>query len=397
MSPNVNQVIQALTKSKNVLLYGPPGTGKTWLLSNVVKYFNNRKLSNGKPSLKLGVTSEPFGVLPGGTVTDSFPTNFEIEWVTFHQSYSYEEFIIGKRPKPSDGGLILEPNLGILMNIAVKITSDNGDSGCLLIIDEINRANASQVFGEFITLLDPDYRQTINGVLNKNALKVRLPGINYKEGVSEDIKMLSGEEKFNLPEDWTFPENIYVLATMNSVDKAALPLDSALTRRFHRIEMAPDLPLLSSKLGVELSDLTKKIKSIKSTLTSYEELSVEEVTILLLDRLNVQIANEIGEDFELGHALMWRVVDAKPEERWEALLSVWDNILLPQVMDRFSGQNDSLRELLKVHPGSPTVSAFFDRTTIGSDIASESLSFKIEPLINLNIELAKKVLRNIVL
>jgi 5-methylcytosine-specific restriction protein B len=394
-SPDVNQVILALTESKNVLLYGPPGTGKTWLLSNIVKSLKNRKSSGGKPSLKLGAASDPFGTLPGGDVIDRFPKSLEIEWVTFHQSYSYEEFIIGKRPKPVDGGLILEPNFGVLMNIAVKITDDDGKSGCLLIIDEINRANASQVFGEFITLLDPDYRKTINGKANEDALKIRLPGINYKDGLSEEIVMLSGNDKFKLSEDWTFPENVYVLATMNSVDKAALPLDSALTRRFHRIEMAPDIALLASKLDVVISELTIKVKSINNSTVTIDSLSAEEVAILLLDRLNVQIANEIGEDFELGHALMWQVVKAKPEARWEVLFSVWDNILLPQIMDRFSGQNDSLRDLLKVQPSSPTANAFFDRTTIGSDIIDESSSFKILPLKSLSLDIAKTTLRNI--
>ena len=98
----------------------------------------------------------------------------------------------------------------------------DGPGGCLLIIDELNRANASQVFGEFITLLDSDYRSTIRDVPNPNALRVRLPGIAYDNAVSESIRMLREGGTYQLPHDWTFPEHIYVLATMNSVDKAAL-------------------------------------------------------------------------------------------------------------------------------------------------------------------------------
>ncbi len=392
-SPVVEEVIEALAKSKNVLLYGPPGTGKTWLVSELITYLNERKPAGGRPTLKLGATVDKFGSAVGSGDAEELPQKLEIEWVTFHQSYSYEEFIIGRRPKPQGSGIVLEPHYGILMNIAVNINQEDGNTGCLLIIDEINRANASQVFGEFITLLDPSYRATIGDNQNEGALEIRLPGIAYEDGISEEITMLRGGGKYQLPEDWKFPEHLYVLATMNSVDKAALPLDSALTRRFHRIEMMPDLTLLSQKLDVELLDLADKSRLIR-TGENDNDLTAEETTILLLDRLNILISKDMGEDFELGHSLVWKVVDASTEKRWEMLISAWDHNILPQLVERYAGRIDALRDILKVAPDSLTSKAFYERVQIGVDESIDA-PLMFNPLRRLDEITAKNILRQL--
>jgi len=393
-NPQVEEVLTALAKSKNVLLYGPPGTGKTWLVSELLAYLKEREPSGGQPTLKLGDTNNQFGTSAGNDDLEDLPQNLEVEWVTFHQSYSYEEFIIGKRPKPLDGGIVLEPHFGVLMSIAVKISQGDAQNGCLLIIDEINRANASQVFGEFITLLDPDYRATINGTPNSEALKIRLPGIAYEDGTSEAITMLRGGGTHKLPEDWTFPENLYVLATMNSIDKAALPLDSALTRRFHRVEMMPNLDILAQGLEINLDNLATKARDIRQESESIDTLTAEETTILLLDRLNVLIATDMGEDFELGHTLVRSVITTSNDQRWAALIKVWDHVLLPQLMERYSGRNDSLRELLKVSPDSPTSEAFRERVQIGAD-ASIDAPLMLNPLRYLDEQTATNILRQL--
>lgn len=394
--PLVSEVVSALAKSKNVLLYGPPGTGKTWLVSELVTYLREREPAGGQPTLKLGTTSDQFGTAAGSGDLEDLPQELEIEWVTFHQGYSYDEFIIGKRPKPKDGGIILEPHFGVLMSIAVSISQGEGNTGCLLIIDEINRANASQVFGEFITLLDPDYRATIGGNPNPRALKIRLPGISYEGGESEEITMLRGGGTYKLPEDWSFPEHVYVLATMNSVDKAALPLDSALTRRFHRIEMMPNLDLIMQEFGLDHSNLATKASDIRDGNVSIDLLTAEETTVLLLDRLNILISIDMGEDFELGHTLVWSVVDASEDKRWLALISTWDHVLLPQLVERYAGRNDALRELLKVSPDSPTGKAFRERVQIGAE-ASIDAPITLNPLRLLGEATASNILRHLAL
>jgi len=196
---------------------------------------------------------------------------------------------------------------------------------------------------------------------------------------------------YKLPHDWTFPEHVYVLATMNSVDKAALPLDSALTRRFHRIEMRPDTDLLAQKLGVDLEALRAKAQSIKMDGQDPSTLTAEEVSVLLLDRINVSISSDMGEDFEIGHSFFWPVVRSQPSSRWQALSGAWDRNIFPQIMERYAGRTDALRELLKVAPGSKTQVAFRDRGRIGSEVDTDA-PLKLNPLIRLTPEAAREVL-----
>jgi 5-methylcytosine-specific restriction protein B len=295
--------------------------------------------------------------------------------VTFHQSYSYEEFILGKRPVSSPRGLEIEPHLGLLMTLAVELDMPAAPDGCVLIIDEINRANASQVFGEFITLLDPDYRRSVNGTANPSAVSPRLPGLRYSGGVSEPVAMLRGVGYVALREDWTFPEHVYVVATMNSVDKAALPLDSALSRRFFRMSMPPDLLVLASSLGLTWPAVEAAGKAARVPGGNVGGLSAEITTVLLLERLNYVIATDLGEDFELGHGLLWEVVRAGSSARWQALAAAWDTVLLPQLIERFAGRADALRRVLKVGEATGSGSVIVDRHLIGAAAEPDSPLF----------------------
>lgn len=395
MQPTVADVVAALSSSKNVLLYGPPGTGKTWLVSQVVAYVRQKSSAGGQPTLIMGAAEDQFGTTAGAD-TDLLPDAMEIEWVTFHQSYSYEEFILGRRPVPADGALKLEPYFGLLMTIAVRVKNPGGPDACLLIIDELNRANTGQVFGEFITLLDPEYRETVGGEENANALRIALPGLAYENGISEPIKMLRGGGSFELPDEWTFPEHVYVLATMNSVDKAALPLDSALTRRFHRLEMRPDPSLLAQRLETDIDEVTAHIQAVRDGSSTVDDLTAEDVAVLTLDRLNNAISADMGDDFELGHSLLWTVGSVPSAARWTALFEAWDRSVFPQLAERYAGRVEPLKELLKVGPGSATGDAFHERHAIGTGPPTEG-TLVVLPLTKLPEDQAKAVLRNLVL
>jgi len=389
-----SSMLAIIAAQKNVLLYGPPGTGKTYLLANLMAILGDREEAAGRPALNLGDADNPIGLAADGAGDDDLPDNVTVDWVTFHQSYSYEEFVIGKYPVPEDGGVKLQPFFGLLMNAAVALKEAGPDHGHLIIIDELNRANASQVFGEFITLLDPDYRSTIDGEVNPNALKIRLPGIRYLEGQSEPISRFDGDETVELPDDWTFPENLYILATMNSVDRAALPLDSALTRRFHKIEMAPDPNWLAEKLDVTVGDLTEKVDDLRRDVEDATDLSVGETTVLLMDRLNAKISSELGKDFEIGHALFMGVVKAGPEDRWQALISAWDNKVLPQLNERFVQNSDIMRYILKVVDQTKVGAAFKERQPLGGGVI-ENAPITVEPLAGLDLDIAKMILRHL--
>ena len=365
MTVSPEETLTALAENKNVLLYGPPGTGKTWLLSKILNLLNSRpKSDGGRPVLNVGNRDEVFGAAGEGGLDLPLPENITFDWVTFHQSYSYEEFVIGKFPLPKEGGVVLQPFFGLLMNAAINLSEAGPNAGHIIIIDELNRANASQVFGEFITFLDSDYRATIKGVPNPNALSIKLPGIHYKDGLSEPIGRFASEELYQLPEDWKFPENLYILASMNSVDRAALPLDSALTRRFFQLKMAPDLAHMASRLNVDLEELSNKVSLLREGAAT-EALTAEECSILLLDRLNVIIASELGKDFELGHTLFMDVERAPAEKKWAALISLWDSKIYPQLSERFLQDSEIMRSILKVTSPEMLGELIFERRQIG--------------------------------
>lgn len=187
----LQEIEELLEYNKNIILEGVPGVGKTYIARKIAS-----KISHGKEE--------------------------NIQVIQFHQTYAYEDFIQGLRPKNN----VFETVDGILKAICDKAKEDirNGnDSKYVLIIDEINRGNISKIFGETFMLIEKDKRRTKEQILNNELSKyaVRLPYSQNKE------------EKFDIP------ENVYIIGTMNTMDKSIALMDYALKRRFGIYEIKP--------------------------------------------------------------------------------------------------------------------------------------------------------------
>lgn len=169
--------------------------------------------------------------------------------VTFHPSYSYEDFVEGFRPHDTGGGtLSLRLSDGVFKRICHAALA-NPKKRYLLLIDEINRANIAKVFGELITLLENDKRN----------MYVTLP---------------------QSKENFCIPPNVYLLGTMNTADRSIKLLDAALRRRFAFIEMMPNAEVLrGAKIGrLALDDF--------------------------LEKLNQRIARNEGREKQIGHSFL---------------------------------------------------------------------------------------------
>lgn len=372
MADKIDDILSSWGAGRNALLYGPPATGKTRLISELFQALST------PPEAQRGIlfdpedTESPFS-RPAQEIT--IPQPIKVVWTTFHQSYGYEDFVLGLRPLLTDGGTRLQPWAGVFLDAALELEDPKSPYRSVVIfIDEINRGNAARIFGEFMTFLDFDYRD--GGTV---PLPVPLRQLTYDNGKSEQLVRPGGGEA-RIPEGFRFPKHVYIVATMNSVDRAAVPIDSALARRFDRIEMRPNLDVLVEHWGMDKTAIPIPTED------NWEELSPFETAYLLLDRLNVSIASDLGPEFELGHGLLTPVRSTKlapggttqpveEKDAWRSLAKTWDDVLFPQLEDRYSGRPEQLMDLLHVDTPPPAGSyAWTLRTAKGGTVESRTLA-----------------------
>ena len=261
----------------NQILYGPPGTGKTYnTVNHTVAIIEGKSLDEiereGREEVK-----QRF---------DKLKENGQIEMVTFHQNFTYEDFIEGIRPVlAGDDRKDIEYKLhkGVFKEIADQAHEDR-DQNYVLIIDEINRGNIARIFGELITLIEPSKR------------------IGSKEDETT-VTLPYSQDSFGIP------DNLYIIGTMNTADRSIALLDTALRRRFEFIEMMPDSKLVSDNIdGVNCQKL--------------------------LATMNDRIRFLLDREHQIGHTYFMDVKRIKGNGE-ESLAATFKNQIIPLLQEYF--------------------------------------------------------------
>ena len=212
----IEKILERLRTKKNLILQGPPGTGKTWLAKRLAFALIGER-ADGK-----------------------------VRAVQFHPNLSYEDFIRGWRPA-GDGKLTLVD--GPFMEMMAAASKDP-TSRYVVVIEEINRGNPAQIFGEMLTLLEVDKR-TPNEALE----------LSYRRSENESVFI---------------PDNLYVIGTMNIADRSLALVDLALRRRFAFIDLEPTLgkpwhDWVQSKCGIDseiLDEIEKRLVSLNNEISA---------------------------------------------------------------------------------------------------------------------------------
>jgi hypothetical protein len=295
-------LLEMNTPPLNQILYGPPGTGKTYhTIDKALEILDPEFMAENQ---KREARKRRF---------DEWVESGHIAFVTFHQSFSYEDFVEGLRARADNGQLSYAVEDGVFKRLCERAQSAGDDADgvsklvpadeprFVLVIDEINRGNISRIFGELITLIEPSKRAGAG-----EALGVVLPYSKVQFSV---------------------PANVHIIGTMNTADRSLAGLDLALRRRFTFSEMPPRPELLDDVV-----------------IESDEEASINVGHLLRV--MNQRITVLLDRDHAIGHAYFMSLKDDPSLDR---LATIFHNSILPLLQEYFFEDWQHIRWVLNDH------------------------------------------------
>ncbi len=275
------RVQAALERKAQVILYGPPGTGKTYWADRAIWELVARAWY-GKEASAL-TDAERKQAMEDGAISSC----------TFHPAYGYEDFIEGYRPLADGRGVGFRLEAGIFRQLCERARRSTRPH--YLLIDEINRGDVPRIFGELLTLLERDKR-------------------------NRSLTLPVSREPFSVP------DNVRVVATMNTADRSIALLDAALRRRFAFVELLPDYGMLKSAsagglpLGPWLRELNERI---------------------------VQHVGRDGRSLQVGHSYLLH--SGQPITDAARFLEVFRDDIVPLLEEYCYGSDDKLAHILGEH------------------------------------------------
>jgi len=331
----VRQIEEALERNPNVLLVGPPGTGKTVALEDLrAKYV----VSGGEAPLYFDTDSWSASAFSEGLAAGERRS----EALVFHPSYAYENFVAGLFPKATDKGMELEGVPGPLLRLAHWVGRSSRKA--LLILDEFNRGPAAAIFGDTLGLLDKDKRST----LNSEGAYIQRPYPDYAMGVREGYASHAGAKGERIAEQISLPEGLLIVAAMNSTDRSVAPLDAAMRRRFHVIRVAPDYDVLGEHFDLDAADIAGAALPAVNDPALWKRREVLTLAVRALRAVNDRVRFCLGDDFLLGHALLWSLAGSTDENALRELCAALDGFVLSTLRTTFLDQDDFLAAVLGI-------------------------------------------------